>query len=416
MRIGSLFSGGGGGDLGFQTAGHEIVFGCEIDPKARSVFRYHHPNIPIYTDVREVTRERLESDGIAFPELIMGGSPCQDLSVAGNRAGLGGERSGLFHEQCRIANELASPWVCWENVAGAFSSNKGADFAAVLGGLTGNTPAVPNGGWKTGGICVGPNRVAVWRVLDAQNFGVPQRRRRVFVVAGPRTLARRVVEVLFEPESGGGSIETGRKTRSNIAGTASRRVGTSSNGGLTDIAQCLTRRIGERSDLDTQSFILEPTQPNNGSDAYTGQLVPVQIFAGSAQQENIAAPLLHGSGGPRTTDIDGGTWVVNGLPQTIPVSVYENQKGELYTSRIAYSLNSSGGKPGQGYSAAQIGSIVRRLTPLECERLMGWPDDYTLTGTDDNGNPVEIATTNRYRICGNGIVANVTQWIGERLP
>lgn len=380
MRIGSLFSGGGGGDLGFQTAGHEIVFGCEIDLKARSVFRYHHPNIPIYTDVREVTRERLESDGIAFPELIMGGSPCQDLSVAGNRAGLGGERSGLFHEQCRIANELASPWVCWENVAGAFSSNKGADFAAVLGGLTGNTPAVPNGGWKTGGVCVGPDRVAIWRVLDAQNFGVPQRRRRVFVVAGPRTLARRVVEVLFEPESGGGSIETGRKTRSNIAGTASSRVGTSSSGGLTDIAQCLTRRIGERSDLDTQSFILEPTQPNNGSDAYTGQLVSVEVKLPSVN----ALTRQLGTGGPDDNHAQAG-WLIQQ-------------------------------EPFAAFDSTQIGSIVRRLTPLECERLMGWPDNYTLTGTDDNGNPVEIATTNRYRICGNGIVANVTQWIGERLP
>jgi DNA (cytosine-5)-methyltransferase 1 len=231
MRIGSLFSGGGGGDLGFKTAGHEIVFGCEIDPKARSVFRYHHPNIPIYNDVREVTRERLESDGIALPELIMGGSPCQDLSVAGNRAGLGGERSGLFHEQCRIADELATPWVVWENVVGAFSSNKGADFAAVLGGLTGNTPTVPTKGWRTGGVCVGPKRVAVWRVLDAQNFGVPQRRRRVFVVAGPRGMARRVVKVLFEPESIERDPKAGNKSGEEIATETGGRIGTASGGG-----------------------------------------------------------------------------------------------------------------------------------------------------------------------------------------
>jgi DNA (cytosine-5)-methyltransferase 1 len=393
MRIGSLFSGGGGGDLGFRNAGHEIVFGCEIDPKARSVFRFHHPNVPIYNDVKEVTHERLESDGIAFPELIMGGSPCQDLSIAGNRAGLGGERSGLFHEQCRIADEFSSPWVCWENVAGAFSSNKGLDFAAVLGGLTGYTPTVPNKGWRTGGICVGPKRIAVWRVLDAQNFGVPQRRRRVFVVAGPRTLARRVVQVLFESESVFRDTPKSRKTGTEVSASIAESVGTDSRGGLTDISQTIQHKY-PRNDLETDSFIL-------------------QTWAGSAQQENIAAPLLHGFGGPRTTDIDGGTWVVH---NDNAQSLHENQRGEINLSDIAHCLGLGGGKPGQGYSAVQIGSIVRRLTPLECERLMGWPDNYTANGIDDQGTPVDLATTNRYRICGNGIVSTVTEWIGNRLP
>lgn len=231
MKIGSLFSGGGGGDLGFTNAGHEIVFGCEIEPKARSVFRFHHPDIPIYYDVAEVTHAQLIADGIAIPDLIVGGSPCQDLSVAGKRAGLDGQRSGLFHEQCRIADELGTPWVVWENVAGAFSSNAGEDFAAVLGGLTGNTPIVPKRGWRNAGVCVGPNRVAVWRVLDAQNFGVPQRRRRVFVVAGPRALARRVVEVLFEPESSNRDSPTRGKSWEDIAASTGERLGTTSGGG-----------------------------------------------------------------------------------------------------------------------------------------------------------------------------------------
>ena len=296
MKIGSLFSGGGGGDLGFANAGHEIVFGCEIDPRARSVFRYHHPDIPIYHDVREVTRERLIADNIPLPDLIMGGSPCQDLSIAGKRAGLDGERSGLFTEQCRIADEISAGWVIWENVAGAFSSNKGADFATVLGTLTGHTPDVPTRGWRNGGVCVGPRRVAVWRVLDAQNFGVPQRRRRVFVVAGPRTLARRVVEVLFEPESFGRDSPTRGKSWEDIAASTDERLGTTSGGGLSEISQCITARTGCRGDLETESFILETAEPLqdvvgtlapgahgsgpstvNGQDAYSGQLVPVRI-------------------------------------------------------------------------------------------------------------------------------------------
>jgi site-specific DNA-cytosine methylase len=317
MKIGSLFSGGGGGDLGFTNSGHEIVFGCEIDPRARSVFRFHHPNIPIYHDVREVTHDRLKADGVPFPDLIMGGSPCQDLSVAGKRAGLGGERSGLFHEQCRIADELGSEWVVWENVAGAFSSNGGEDFAAVLGGLTGNTPIVPKRGWRNAGVCVGPNRVAVWRVLDAQNFGVPQRRRRVFVVAGPRTLARRVVEVLLDPESSERDSPTRGKSWEDIAA----------------------------SDDEVAVFDL--------------------YFSGAFQ--------------PMT----------NGLCSSLKVA---------------------------SPPAITRGTTSRALTPLECERLMGWPDDYTAHGITDEGNHVDIANTNRYRICGNGIVATVTEWIGGRLP
>jgi DNA (cytosine-5)-methyltransferase 1 len=430
VNIGSLFSGGGGGDHGFVTADHQIVFGCEIDPKARSVFRNNHPGIPVYHDVQEVTCERLQADGTVIPDLIFGGSPCQDLSVAGNRAGLGGARSGLFHEQCRIADELGTPWVVGENVGGAFSSNKGEDFAAVLGGLTGHTPTVPSRGWKTGGVCVGPKRVAVWRVLDAQNCGVTQRRRRIFVVAGPRTLARRVVEVLVEPESSNRDIATSKREKQNAAIQTQKRVATSSGGGLTDIAQCIEARYGSRGDLDTESFILEtaeqlqpvigtlsPGQHGsgastiNGQDAYTGQLVPINVWAGSAQQENVAAPLLHGGGGPRTTDIDGATWVVHQ-----PQAVHENQRGEINMSDQAYSLSTGGGKPGMGYPVVSHDSVVRRLTPLECERLMGWPDGWTQHGVDDDGVMVEIAITQRYRICGNGIVATVTEWIGGRLP
>jgi len=405
VKIGSLFSGGGGGDHGFVTAGHEIVFGCEIDPKARSVFRHNHPGVPVYNDVREVTYERLQADGTVIPDLIFGGSPCQDLSVAGKRAGLGGERSGLFHEQCRIADELGTPWVVWENVVGAFSSNKGADFAAVLGGLTGNTPTVPRKGWRTGGVCVGPKRVAVWRVLDAQNFGVPQRRRRVFVVAGPRTLARRIVEVLFEPESGDWDSEKSRQQGKETSVEIEGRVATSSVGKLTDIAQCIEARYGSRGDLDTESFVLDSPD-----------------WAGSAQQADIAAPLLNPSkGGQRTTDIDGGTWVVHDQPVDVFAAFDSNWSGRYdlnndgsLSPTVKVASSNGGNAPAVAHGGDR--TVVRRLTPLECERLMGWPDGWTAQGVDDGGVLVDIVNTQRYRICGNGIVATVTEWIGGRLP
>lgn len=262
MKVGSLFSGGGGGDHGLVAAGHQLVFGCEIDKHARSVLRYHNPDLHIYTDVREVTRERLESDGIRIPDLIIGGSPCQDLSVIGNvvrvREGLDGERSGLFREQCRIADELGIDWVVWENVAGALSSNKGHDFAEVIHGLSGFRPTVPAKGWRNSGVAVGPKRSLVWRVLDAQYFGVPQRRRRIFIVCGPRGMAQRVVEVLFEPESCNWDSAPSKNARKETSAGASERLVTDSGGGLGEIAQCLLARYGSRGDLDTESFVLDP--------------------------------------------------------------------------------------------------------------------------------------------------------------
>jgi DNA (cytosine-5)-methyltransferase 1 len=120
-----------------------------------------------------------------------------------------------------------------------------------------------------------------------------------------------------------------------------------------------------------------------------------------------------GTGGPDDNQAQAGHLIQQ---ERIIQSINENQRGEIRLSEIANCLSVGGGKPGQGYPAVQIGSSVRRLTPLECERLMGWPDNYTANGLNDEGTTVDLATTNRYRICGNGIVSNVTQWIGERLP
>jgi len=162
-------------------------------------------------------------------------------------------------------------------------------------------------------------------VLDAQNFGVPQRRRRVFVVAGPRTLARRVVEVLLEPESGDRDSPTRGKSWEDIAASTGQRLGTSSGGGLSEIAQTIQHKY-PRNDLETDTFILETAEPLqpvvgtlapgahgsgastvNGQDAYTGQLVPVRVWAGSAQQDDQAAPLLHNDS---TSGIEGASWVI----------------------------------------------------------------------------------------------------------
>ena len=355
--------------MGFKSSGHQITFGCEINEYARSVLRKHNPDLIIYNDIKDITLERLLADGAEIPEVIFGGSPCQDLSVAGYREGLGGERSGLFTEQCRVADEISAPWIVWENVVGAFSSNKGRDFAEVLYYTTGFRPEVPSGGWKSGGVCIGPKRSAVWRVLDAQAFGVPQRRRRIFLIAGPRELASRVIDILFEPESSERNSTEGRKTGQEAAGKTQDRIGTSSVGALTEISQSILARYGSRGDLETETFIVE------------------NIFSNSTQESKPYVAF--------DSNYSGQYSIVN--------------NGDISpTIKIGSNLN---GQP----PAIGCGDIIRRLTPVECERLMGWPDNYTEVGLADNRFDVNISNSQRYRICGNGIVSNVTYWIGNQL-
>ena len=180
----SLFAGVGGFDLAMQRCGIDVVASVEIDKHASKVLAARFPNTHLFSDVSEVTGEQLRAIGFDPDNgIITGGFPCQDLSVAGARQGLAGERSGLFWQIIRLADELRPKWVVLENVPGLLSSNGGKDMGTVIGALE----------QRGYGVC--------WRVLDAQHFGVAQRRRRLFIVC---CLAdhRRPIEILFEPESG----------------------------------------------------------------------------------------------------------------------------------------------------------------------------------------------------------------------
>lgn len=394
MKAISLFSGAGGLDLGLHAAGIETVQYVEIDKHARSVLAYHWPDTPIHDDV--TTFGPKEFHGRV--DLIHGGSPCQDLSLAGNRAGLGGERSGLFWHQCRVADSVAAPWVLWENVPGALNSNGGADFAAVLWGLTGALPDVPNEGWRTGGVCVGPKRTAAWRVFDARYFGAPQRRRRVFVVAGPRD--GRAIEVLLEPESVCGDSRPSRPSGEVVAALTACGVGTC---GADD------------------------------NQAQAGHLIPVSFVEnqrGEVRVSDTIGALTVGGGKPG-----------QGFPAAMVPSTFRRRAHGDYVADAAGSTLTTkgdadrsdlvigfgwGNSPSQGDDVVIDGvaplrtrnspgvlvdAAVRRLTPRECERVMGWPDDHTRFGVDG----VEIADSHRYRMCGNGVVAPVSEWIGRRL-
>tara|TARA_Y100000310_G_scaffold293272_1_gene322745 strand:+ start:1364 stop:2389 length:1026 start_codon:yes stop_codon:yes gene_type:complete len=329
MRAVSLFSGVGGFELGFERAGIETVLQAENDPHCLSVLERHWPQTERVSDVRGVVSERESASGNEADEhrsttdiggrqtgaglrsgadLVYGGFPCQDLSVAGKRAGLGGARSNLWFEFERVLSELRPRWTVIENVPGLLSSNGGADFAIIL-------DALDELGFD-----------AAWAVLDAQHFGVPQRRRRVFIVGGPR--GRGAEQVLSLCESCGGNPKTGKAPGEGLAGSLGGGSGAR----------------GWPDDTDRMTFIASPITASAGH---------------------------HG---------------------------YSSPCGDGADNLVAHSLN-----------ARDAG--VRRLTPRECERLQGWPDDHTRWTADGR----EISDSHRYRMVGNGVASPVAEWIGHWL-
>ena len=204
----SLFAGVGGFDLALERQGVKVVASVEIDKKAQGVLRRHFPDSTIFGDISGVTGEQLIAAGfIPTTGIITGGFPCQDLSVAGKRAGLGGSRSGLFWEICRLLDETRAQNFILENVPGLLSSNGGKDMAVVVEAL------VERG-----------YRIA-WRVLDAQHFGVPQRRRRVFIVGCFGDSGRSPEEILSISQSRAGYLEARKTKRKDTAAAASNGVG-----------------------------------------------------------------------------------------------------------------------------------------------------------------------------------------------
>ena len=268
----SLFSGVGGFDLGLERAGWRCVAQVEWDPQCQAVLARHWPDVPRWADVVDVSGHDLPpADVVAF------GSPCQDLSVAGKRAGfVDGGRSNLFFEAIRIIKEMRNAtgtlprFVIWENVVGALSSNGGGDFAAVIDALA-----------EIGAMDIG------WRVLDARYFGVPQRRRRIFVVAD---LAGRCAGAIStEPEGVCWDSASSGEARSSSA--------TGIGGGIDGIRE-----------LATHTHTHRRSQPHWDPVGLTRR-TPAPV-GWSANGSDTAAPLLVSNGGLRTTDIDGATWVV----------------------------------------------------------------------------------------------------------
>ena len=394
MRLGSACSGIGCIDLGLERAGFEPAWQIEWDKFPRSVLEEHWPDVQRYRDLSTVN-----TDELAPVDLIAGGTPCQDLSVAGQGAGLDGERSGLFFDFVRLVDSQPSSWVLWENVPGALSSNAGADFSRVLEGFTGYRPE-PADRWRKSGWCIGPKRWAVWRVLDAQYFGVAQRRRRLFVVAGPRDCPS--PQVLLEPDSGsrnpregeakrevtatlGGSSPTQQRLEEppvvNCLTASNAKQG---NGAETLLVGSLTTNPGRGYDgLVASSLTASQT---GGRDSLVGQLVVDEVQLTS--HENRSNPL---SGDPVPT------LSASSRPLVFAVQAgVVKEHGDLAPALVATCTDNQ---------ALLANKYARRLTPLERERVMGLPDGWTQ----------RLSAARRAMVIGNGAAVPVLEWIGRRV-
>ena len=335
----SLFAGIGGFELGFKQAGMVCKQQVEIDNNCNQVLAYHWPDVHRLEDIKDVGGYNLKT-----VDLVCGGFPCQDVSVAGRREGLAGERSRLWFEFIRVVvEELRPKWVVVENVPGLLSSNGGRDFATILSGLE------KSGYWWA------------YRILDAQYYGVPQRRRRVFVVG---CLTRgRAQEVLFERESSPWDIAPSKEARADVAAPLKASSPSRRGGGSWPVAEEFIVKHAlsghnQRNDPNGEHFVI-----CNALDTH--------------------------SGGPDDNDAQGNRLIPFDTTQiTSHLNRNSPQPGDpchplaagAHPPTVAWNWQSGGdvrhsfGLPNlQAHQVPAVG--VRRLTPTECERLQGFPDD-----------------------------------------
>lgn len=360
MRYLDLFTGIGAACVAWRPLGWELAGWAEIEPFACEVTRTRHHDA-LARNLGDVSKIKEDAIAELGPlDVVVGGSPCQDLSVAKTkREGLAGKRSRLFYEQVRIFDAArdvcGARWLLWENVAGALSTHRGGDFACVVGALSGNAVGVPPDGWQNTGVALGPRGLVEWCVLDAQWFGVPQRRRRVFALLDTGNWADRP-PILFDAESLCGNHPPRREEGEGVAPALSARA--TAGGGL-------------------------------GTDFDIGGLV-----SGA-----VSAKWVKGTGGPA------GDECYNLVP--------------FDTTQMTSKANRSNPQPGDpspplsqsGHPPSIAGRGVRRLTPRECERLMGLPDDYTRVMYRNRA----ARDGPRYKALGNSMAVPVLRWIAQRM-
>jgi DNA (cytosine-5)-methyltransferase 1 len=360
VRYGSVCSGIEAATVAWHGLGWQAAWYSEIEPFPSAVLAHHYPAAPNYGDMTKY--EEWPDEPI---NLLVGGTPCQSFSVAGLRKGLADPRGNLMLTYGAIARRYRPEWLVWENVPGVLSSNEGRDFGTFLGML-----AELGYGFA-------------YRVLDAQYFGVAQRRRRVFVV-GHLGSWQRAAAVLFESYSLQGHPAPSRETRKDVAGTFKTRANSGSNwwdGG--DVAATLTKQNanGAQRMPDKDNF---------------NAVITGAITAGFGK---------HAMGAP---EVDAGLYIPVAQPVTQSIGFYSN----LGCQGGGFEIGVSPTTKVNSVAAVATAMQVRRLTPVECERLQGFPDNYTNISWRKKD---EAPDGPRYKALGNSMAVPVMRWIGERI-
>jgi DNA (cytosine-5)-methyltransferase 1 len=391
---------------------------------------------------------KIHGDQIEPVDCITFGSPCQDLSIAGRRAGLAGERSGLFMEAVRIIKEMRSStnglhptFAIWENVPGVFSSNGGEDFRAVLEELARveqpdvSIPRPPKGKWSKAGAITGNGWSLAWRQLDAQYWGVPQRRKRIALIIDLG--GQRAGEILFERTSLSRYPDPCIPTWQETTGAAGSRIAgndrpvpvlNDQGGGVMGVSYNVTGTL-RASEHGHQPIVLEsnqvhatvsqtgicPTLP--ASMGLGGGYVPMvterKIFNAQGNGDGQIAPIITGDHQNRITDY---------TAIAIERNTFNEQSFSHYKeSGKCSTLKAKAGNIGNGseclVAEKNVRWIVRRLTPVECERLQGYPSGWTDIGewTDTKGKKHKSADSPRYKALGNSIALPQWFWIAQKM-
>ena len=428
LTVGSVCSGIGAPEVAWRDLGWQFLWQSEIDVAASAVLRYHFPSVPNLGDMTAIA-SRVRAGEIKAPDVLVGGTPCQSFSVAGLRRGMTDARGNLALSFVDLANAIdavrrdagrAPCWILWENVPGVLSDKDNA-FGAILGGLVGSARAVPAGPdarWDCAGVVDGPDRCAAWRVLDAQHFGVAQRRRRVFVLArggAVRWSCADALQPLIEgvrwhaaPRREKGQRLAHTVTAGAGSGSGSPRLDPSSEDLIIqEVANPLGAKkdVGWRSDLDNDTYVLRgiadyahgsPSLRAKAGDAGGGSEALICSSTVFAIQERAVCE--NPDAGP-----GGSGWSDSGLAYTLEAR-HHVQAAAFDTTQITSRAQAV---------AFPSNYVVRRLMPVECERLQGFPDGHTAVPAPDRN--ADQADGPRYKQLGNSMAVPVLRAIGQSI-
>lgn len=446
MRYLSLFSGIEAATQAWHPLGWECVGVSEIEPFPCAVLAHHYPDVPNLGDVTKITEQQIKDLGQI--DLIVFGSPCQNLSVAGNRKGFDGEQSSLFYAAMEIIKyakqHCNTRFALWENVPGAFSSNKGADFTEVVKHMAGlDDLDTPTNSWGKEGAALGSNGLLEWSVLDAQWFGLAQRRKRVFAIVDFGDWTSRP-PILLERESLRGDSAPSRETRQDF--TADVGASTASSINLRAFgARVESELVGTLTATDYKephgvmieskavylfdslaSNSMKSKNPHSGCrQVELAKCLDTSNGCPSKNQGGLAVVAIAGNIIGRTEG-NGGNG--NGFDES--GACYTLTTNDRHAVALAFKERAGCAGGGKGFlgkeecaftlstvkdqSVLTPKSVVRRLTPIECEKLQGFPPNWTKIpyrnkSADDCPNGV------RYKALGNSMAVNVMAWIGQRV-